>query len=72
MTLLAVPVATILPRISLSAPRAMTVNEAMRFLCDEVFLSPCQKRIALRCRSQAQEGGRMNQGPENVKGTHAC
>ncbi|ONV41392.1 hypothetical protein A8H27_10800 [Burkholderia cenocepacia] len=47
LTLLAVPVATILPRISLSAPRAMTVNEAMRFLCDEVFPSPCQKRSQL-------------------------
>ncbi|ONV49769.1 hypothetical protein A8H27_10810 [Burkholderia cenocepacia] len=49
LTLFAVPAAMMLPRISLGAPGVMTVNEAMRFLCDEVFPSPCQRRSKLRC-----------------------
>ncbi|WP_296653829.1 hypothetical protein [Paraburkholderia sp.] len=48
-TLLAVPVAAMLPRISLGAPNVMTVNEAMRYLCDEVFTSPLQRRHELVC-----------------------
>lgn len=47
LTLLAAPVAMMLPRISLGAPSVITVNDAMRFLCEEVFPSPCQKRIEL-------------------------
>ncbi len=50
-TLLAIPVATMLPRISLGAPRVLTVNEAMRYLCDEVFPSPRQKQSELHCAS---------------------
>lgn len=44
LTLVAAPIATMLPRISLGTPRVMTVNEAIRFLCDEVFPSQCQKQ----------------------------
>ncbi|WP_175718507.1 hypothetical protein [Burkholderia anthina] len=52
MTLLVMPVVTMFPRVSVGAPRMMTVNEAMRFLCDEVFPSPRQKQSELYCASE--------------------
>lgn len=48
MTPLAMPITTMLPRIALGTLHMITVNEAMRYLCDEVFPSPCQKRNELR------------------------
>ena len=49
MMLVAAPAATMVPGVSLGAPHVMTVNDAMRYLCDEVFPSPNQKRNELHC-----------------------
>lgn len=45
MALIVAPVVTLTPRISFCTPRVMTVGEVMRYLCEEVFPSPCQKRF---------------------------
>ena len=52
MALLVMPVVTMFPRVSVGAPRMMTVNEAMRYLCDEVFPSPRQKQSESHCASE--------------------
>lgn len=45
MALVVAPVVTSTPRISFCTPRVTTVGEVMRYLCEEVFPSPCQKRF---------------------------
>ncbi|AWV03410.1 hypothetical protein DM992_29595 [Burkholderia sp. JP2-270] len=47
MALVAAPVVALTPRIAFGAQRAMTVGEAMRYLDEHVFPSPCQKRNEL-------------------------
>ena len=47
MALVVALVVTLAPRIPFCAPRVMTAGEAMRYLCEEVFPSPCQKRDEL-------------------------
>ncbi len=49
LTLVVAPVVSLTPRIPFCAPHAMTVGEAMRYLCEEVFPSPCQKRDESHC-----------------------
>ncbi len=49
IALIAAPVVILTPRILLGAPRAMTVGEVMRYVCEEVFPSPCQRRIEAHC-----------------------